>query len=85
MHESDGIKLTSLRLEYQSRHLACEEDRGEVAVSLVEHGANLDAMNKVIVLKEMKDGISLPIIHRFFSTSFRANFLFSYDENTDTA
>ena len=29
-----------------SRHLACEEDRGEEAKLLVEHGAKLDLLNK---------------------------------------
>ena len=28
------------------RHLACEEDRNEIAILLVKHGVNIDIVNK---------------------------------------
>ena len=41
------LQIAFLYIDYLRRHLACEEDRGEVAIALVEHGASLDALNKV--------------------------------------
>ena len=39
--------INFMYLLISNRHMACEEERSEIAVILVEHGASLSIQNKV--------------------------------------